>query len=67
MPDELARVKQAAATRDRAEQRYRSALLAAVHAHGYAAVARQLGVSRQAVRQLVTRAAATMPAVTNVP
>ena len=53
--DPLARVKRAAASKRRQDERYLAALLAAVDAHGYAAVALALGVSRQAVRQLVER------------
>lgn len=54
---ELARVKRAAVSRRRAEESYRAALVAAVdEGASYAQLAALLGVSRQAVRQLVGRA-----------
>ena len=57
MSDPLARVKRAAQARRRAEEEYRAALVAAVDAgHAYAVLARELDLSRQAVRQLIRRA-----------
>lgn len=59
----IAAVKRAAATRRRAEDSYRAALVAAVESleaagsrDAYARVADAAGVSRQAVREFVTRA-----------
>lgn len=50
------RALRAAAAKRRADEEYRAALLAAVAAGvSYAELARTLGVSRQAVRQLVER------------
>jgi plasmid stability protein len=54
--DPLVRVKRAATSKRRAEQEYRAALAAAVSEHGYAATAKAAGVSRQSVRQQLTRA-----------
>lgn len=58
----LARVKRTAAARSRADEQYRAALVAAVTElekagvrDAYARVAEVAGVSRQAVRELVTR------------
>jgi DNA-directed RNA polymerase specialized sigma24 family protein len=56
MTEPLARVKQAAAERGRAEEAYRAAVLSAyVAGLSYAQIAKAAGVSRQAVRQLVER------------
>jgi DNA-directed RNA polymerase specialized sigma24 family protein len=52
----LARLARAASSKRRADERFRAALLEAVDARGYAQVARELGVTRQAVRQLAERA-----------
>lgn len=59
---ELAKVRRAAASRQRADEAYRSAILAAVHVleqagarDPYAQVAAAAGISKQAVRQLVAR------------
>ena len=53
---ELRRVQRAAETKRRADESYRSALVAAHAAgHSYAELARVAGVSRQAVRQLLLR------------
>lgn len=55
--DSLARLTRAASAKRRADQQYRAALAAALAAgHTYAEIAKALGVSRQAVRQLVQRA-----------
>ena len=55
-PDPLRRVKRAAAKLDAARSEYRAALLACLDAgYSYAEIARTLGVSRQAVRQLAER------------
>ncbi len=51
----LSTLSKAAEARRTAEQEYRSAVLAAVDAHGVSKTARTLGVSRQAVAQLVQR------------
>lgn len=56
MPDPLAAVKRAAASKRRSERLYRAALTAAHPQHSYAAIAKAAGVSRQAVRQLIERA-----------
>ena len=50
--DKLQRIHR---TRVQSDVRYRQALLQAVSDHGYAAVAKELGLSRQAVRQAVKR------------
>lgn len=56
MTDHLQSVKRAARAKSRADAQLRAAILAAVEAGiSYADVARALGVSRQAVRQFVTR------------
>lgn len=53
---DLANLKRAARAKARADAQLRTTILAAVAAGvSYADVARALGVSRQAVRQLVTR------------
>jgi DNA-directed RNA polymerase specialized sigma24 family protein len=55
-PPELARVKRAAAKRDRAGDEYRAVLLAAHDAgHSFATIGRAAGVSREAVRALIAR------------
>lgn len=54
----LERLTQAAQARRTAETEYRSAVLAAVDAHGVTATAKAAGISPQAVRQLVARARA---------
>lgn len=57
MPDPLSGVKRAAAAKRRADDQYRATLVAAVDAGAsYAELARELGTSRQAIRQLVIRA-----------
>jgi hypothetical protein len=55
-PDPLARAKRAAVAKRRSEDAYRAAL-AAAHAagHSFAEIAAAVGVSRQAVRQLLGR------------
>ena len=54
--DPLRRVKRAATKLEGARSEYRAALLACLDAgHSYAEIARALGVSRQAVRQLAER------------
>lgn len=54
--DPLTRVRVAAADRRRVDMELRAALLVAVESGvSYAALARELGVSRQAVRQLMLR------------
>jgi DNA-directed RNA polymerase specialized sigma24 family protein len=59
----LTAVRRAAQTKDRADASYRSALQAAYEAgHSYSDIARAAQVSRQAVRQLIGRAAETSPA-----
>lgn len=58
MPSELGRAARALKAKRRADTNYRAAIVAAVNAgHSYADVAKALGISRQAVRVIVTRAA----------
>lgn len=58
MADPLARLKRAEKAKRRADEEVRAALLAAADAgHSYAEISRTLGVSRQAVRQLLRRTA----------
>ena len=52
----LAALTAAAQARRTADEQYRSAVLAYAHKHGATATATALGVSRQAVAQLVKRA-----------
>lgn len=55
---ELERASRALKAKRRADSEYRAALVAAHHAgHSYAQLAKALGISRQAVRVIVTRAA----------
>lgn len=57
MPDPLTALRQAHKARRRGEEAYRAALLAAVaDGHGYAEIAKDLGVTRQTVRMTVRRA-----------
>ncbi len=52
----LAELERAATARRTAETQYRSAVLTAARTHGVTLTADTLGISRQAVRQLVARA-----------
>jgi DNA-directed RNA polymerase specialized sigma24 family protein len=55
-PDPLSQLAKAWGAKRRADERYRAALLAAVDdGVSYAELARRMGISRQAVRQLVDR------------
>lgn len=58
MPSELERASRAYKAKRRADLNYRAAIIAAIDAgHTYAQVGKALGISRQAVRVIVTRAA----------
>jgi hypothetical protein len=56
MSNTLKELRRAVDRKERAEQEWRAAMVAAVAEHGYAETARVVGLSRQAVRQLVLRA-----------
>ncbi len=54
-PDPLAPVRRAAKLKQRADDNYLKTLTEAAAAIGYAALGRELGVTRQAVRQMIQR------------
>lgn len=57
MTDHLLNAKRAARAKARADARYRDTIQAALDAgHGFAEIAKAVGLSRQAVRQLARRA-----------
>lgn len=62
MPDPLARLTAAAAARVNADLEYRLALAAAHEAgHGYAELARLLGIRRQSTRKAIIRSQQSSP------
>jgi len=52
---EIQAAKRAAAAKVRADENYRAAVIAAAQVASYAEIAVAVGVSRQAIRQLVER------------